>query len=332
VASPLSRDRSDFAHEEPWPLGSKTAGPVAARSRPPAGGAGRAQREPGRAAAGPAHSHQTVLVPCAPSAAAIVSASEASSARKVRIDVDIAWLLGIRTLRSKNARCANVLISPRFSSVRSAARCGFYPALTRSAIGSTPNLRCSSPNHDQTKLKPSAPAARFATASVLFGHRVLGSWQARRVSLGGPKLGRESGSYCARSMQIVRRKTTGGGTTTCTRKARFADRRPYSRCAAVRRISARRCTSLRISAPQLPGRVAVANRSCTCRVQNFANAAMRCPPVSSHRHVAYPSRMTHTAMRIVKKRQFAKESAARCITNPTRIIFQSRTQYQSGPY
>jgi hypothetical protein len=43
---------------------------------------------------------------------------EVSSARNVRINVDFAWFLGIRTLRVKNAHCAKVLILPRFSLVR----------------------------------------------------------------------------------------------------------------------------------------------------------------------------------------------------------------------
>jgi hypothetical protein len=43
---------------------------------------------------------------------------EASSARNVRINVDFAWFLRIRTSRVKNAHCAKVLILPRFSHVR----------------------------------------------------------------------------------------------------------------------------------------------------------------------------------------------------------------------
>jgi hypothetical protein len=43
---------------------------------------------------------------------------EVSSAHNVRINVDFAWLLGIRTLRVKNAHCAKALILPRFSHVR----------------------------------------------------------------------------------------------------------------------------------------------------------------------------------------------------------------------
>jgi hypothetical protein len=70
----------------------------------------------------------------------------------------------MRTLRPKKARCANVLILPRFSSVRPAARCGFYPAVTRSAICSPPILRRPSPTYDQTKIE--TKRARADSAQV----------------------------------------------------------------------------------------------------------------------------------------------------------------------
>jgi len=73
----------------------------------------------------------------------------------------------MRTLRSKNARCANVLILPPFSSIRPAARCGFYPAVTRSAICCSPILRCPSPTYDQTKIQ--TKRARADSAQVCCG-------------------------------------------------------------------------------------------------------------------------------------------------------------------
>jgi hypothetical protein len=99
------------------------------------------------------------MVPCPLDRCAKASLLEVSSARNVRINVDFAWFLGIRTLRVKNAHCAKVLILPRFSLVRPAAMCGFYLAIARSAVCSSPFLRRPSLNCDPKKIRPGTLAA-----------------------------------------------------------------------------------------------------------------------------------------------------------------------------
>jgi hypothetical protein len=70
---------------------------------------------------------------------------EVSSAHNVRINVDFAWLLGIRTLRVKNAHCAKVLILPDFSLVRPGR-----------------NVRLLSCHRSVGGLRPANPALSFA--------------------------------------------------------------------------------------------------------------------------------------------------------------------------
>jgi hypothetical protein len=118
---------------------------------------------------------QAILVPCPLHRCAKARLLDVSSARNVRINVDFAWLLGIRTLQVKNAHCAKVLICLVSSSSDQGAPCAFYLAIARSAVCSLPLLLGPSLNCDRKDSRPSAPGAvsrqvccsRYAASSVV---------------------------------------------------------------------------------------------------------------------------------------------------------------------
>lgn len=133
-----------------------------------------------------------------------------------------------RTLRFKNAHCAKVLILPRFSSARPAARCGFYLAIARSAVCFPPSLRDPSPYCDRTKKRPSTRTAdsaqgrcsRYAESLVTArASRVARSSEARRRTSSGAEhwsLVRESYPFflserCGVMISIMRSAVVPGG-------------------------------------------------------------------------------------------------------------------------
>ncbi len=118
LRSPLASQRERCRSRQVMIVWRQRAGPAAA-------GQGCQPAEPGASSAsldgGWAVRHATchaVMVPCPLHRCAKASLLDVSSARNVRINVDFAWFLGIRTLRVKNAHCAKVLILPRFFLVR----------------------------------------------------------------------------------------------------------------------------------------------------------------------------------------------------------------------
>jgi hypothetical protein len=150
---------------------------VAARSRPPAGGAGRAQREPRRGCGG--------LACRSPSGQWTRRASalhqkdpfrtHAACCLKFPIGCANAHLAVQKCTLRQRADVAALLV------ISTGRRCGFYPAVNRSAIRSPPILRCPSLAYDQTKTQTKRARAdsaqvccrRFAESLVICTRAML---------------------------------------------------------------------------------------------------------------------------------------------------------------
>jgi len=156
-------------------MAAQEPGPSAAdRSRPQAGGAGRAQRGPctGLRRSGthlPSGHDAVPLVPLRKG-----EALEVSSARNVRINVDFSWFLRIRTSRLQNAHRANVLMLPRFSLVRP-GRTSRLLSCHRSVGGLLPAVPVRSFAKLRSERKPDqAPGSRFRAGSLQSTCRIFG--------------------------------------------------------------------------------------------------------------------------------------------------------------
>ena len=229
----LSRNRSDLRSREAMTAWRPKSRAGADRSRPRAGGAGRAQREPLWGCGGPARTCQAIMVPCP------LHRCAKASLWKCPLHAmcgSMLILLGF----SEIAHCgAKMHIAPRFRyclvspTFDRAAMCGFYLAIARSSVrrfvGRLPPFLCGPSLNCDPKKSDQALWRQVRRRFIAVEMPVLWWPHARHASPDRAKLGRRAAAGCADSLQIGsrnardRRLSVGRGNVECCDSKRLLD-------------------------------------------------------------------------------------------------------------